>query len=157
MQHLTEPVTLSPRYQAAILRDGKMLLIMHREHNGGREYWVIPGGGREVGETEEECVAREALEETHLVVAVGELLLTFDHPKPNVIQKMKTYHCTILAGEESPGYEPEEHASSIYSIVAVRWVDLRDEASWGNPIFDDPFTCPQLKSIQQVLRSHRAL
>ena len=44
------------RYQGAIVRDDHLLLIKHREHTSGHAYWVIPGGGREEGETEEECV-----------------------------------------------------------------------------------------------------
>lgn len=158
MHGMNEPeVFLNNRYQAAIIRDGKMLLIMHREHEGGRAYWVIPGGGREVGETEEECVAREAWEETNLVVRVEGLALEWRHPKPQVNQLLKTYLCTILSGEEKPGYEPEEHASSMYAIVDVRWVDLADDSAWGDLIQCDPFTFPQLKAIQKILIDRHAL
>jgi len=54
------------RYQGAILRDDHLLLIKHRDHVDGREYWIIPGGGRENGETEEECVVREMCEDLHV-------------------------------------------------------------------------------------------
>ena len=49
------------RYQGVVIRDNHILLLKHQEH-AGRYYWVIPGGGREVGETEEACVQREMLE-----------------------------------------------------------------------------------------------
>lgn len=145
------------RYQAAILRDGKMLLILHREHNGGREYWVIPGGGREEGESEAECVAREVLEETNLTVRVEGLLLETLPMRQEIYQTFKTYLCTILSGDEKPGYEPEEYASSIYAIVDVRWVDLLDETDWGESIFRDPYTYPQLKAIRERLVQRNAL
>ncbi len=158
MRNLNEPqVIYYHRYQAAIIRDGKILLIMHREHDGGRAYWVIPGGGREAGETEEECVAREAWEETGLVVRVEGLILDWRHPKPRVYQSFKTYLCTILSGQEKPGYEPEEYASSQYAIVDVRWVDLADDIAWGELIRNDPFTFPQLKAIQRWWGGQRAL
>ena len=52
------------RYQAAIMIGSQILLIRHEEHNHGRTYWLLPGGGREDGESEEECVIREMREET---------------------------------------------------------------------------------------------
>lgn len=56
------------RYQGAIIQNDKMLLIQHTEHTSRRSYWVIPGGGREAGETEMACVIREMWEETNLPV-----------------------------------------------------------------------------------------
>jgi 8-oxo-dGTP diphosphatase len=53
-----------------IIRDGKVLLVRR-----GKEpflgYWSLPGGSIEPGETPEEAVKREVLEETGLHVAVG--------------------------------------------------------------------------------------
>jgi ADP-ribose pyrophosphatase YjhB (NUDIX family) len=59
------------RYQGAIIKDDKILLIKHTEHESGRSYWVIPGGGREADETEMACVRREMLEETKQVSGQG--------------------------------------------------------------------------------------
>ena len=64
------------RYQGAILRDAHILLVLHREHMGGRSYWLLPGGGREDCETEVECVIREMKEETGLDVKVADDPLT---------------------------------------------------------------------------------
>ena len=61
------------RYQSAILRDGAVLLIRHREHATGVAYWLLPGGGIESGETPEATVAREMREGTALTVRVGRL------------------------------------------------------------------------------------
>lgn len=150
MQDIKEETNTRPnRYQAAIIEDGKILLIMHRHHVDGREYWIIPGGGQEEGETEEECVAREAWEETGLVVRVQGLILEFSHPGLKVYQKLKTYLCAKIDGIEKPGYEPEAYAAAIYAIVAVSWVDLRNENDWGELIRRDPFTYPQLLALQK--------
>ncbi|MDO8487869.1 MAG: NUDIX domain-containing protein [bacterium] len=54
------------RASAVIFKDDKLVLI-HR-HNHGREYWVLPGGGVETGETAEQAVVREVKEETNLDV-----------------------------------------------------------------------------------------
>src|SRR5437899_1383697 len=94
------------RYQGAILYNHQLLLIKHREHATGHSYWVIPGGGIEVGEAEEACVQREMHEETHLEVEVGRLLLDEPAAPGGVYQRRKTYLCRPISGEAQPGYEP---------------------------------------------------
>ena len=48
--------------------DGRVLLIEMRDPFDPERgwYWVTPGGGREDGESEQECAVREVLEETGL-------------------------------------------------------------------------------------------
>jgi 8-oxo-dGTP pyrophosphatase MutT (NUDIX family) len=139
------------RYQGAIIQDDQILLIMHREHATSRAYWVIPGGGREPGETEKACVQREMREETSLEIRVERLLL--DEPEvPDVVYKRrKIYLCKIVQGEAKPGYEPEMEAAQNYAIVEVRWFDLRDSSTWDIRMRDDPFTFPLIQRIREVL------
>ena len=139
------------RYQGAIIKDDHMLLIRHREHVGGRSYWVIPGGGREPGESEEECVRREMREETSLDVAVERLLLDEVGIPGGVYKYRKTYLCRIIGGTAAPGFEPEPEASSNYAIVEVRWFDLTDPSSWGEDMKEDPFTYPMVRRICAAL------
>lgn len=139
------------RYQGAIVRDDHILLITHRLHEEGWTFWVIPGGGREDGETEEECVRREMLEETNLDVKVLRLLLDTPAPPKGVYRHLKTYLCEPIGGEAAPGFEPEEDAAAAYAITEVRWFDLRDPASWPPALYDDPFTYPMLQRIQEAL------
>jgi len=137
------------RYQGAIIQGGQILLIQHREHASGRVYWLLPGGGREEGESEEECVIREMHEETGLEVKVERLL--FDEPRPSGETIKRTYLCSILSGKPKPGYEPEKYAAEFYSIAAVGWFDLSQKDSWGELVRSDPFTYPQLKRLQKIL------
>ncbi len=141
-----------PRYQAAILRGDEILLIQHREH-AGRAYWTFPGGGREAGESEEDCVRREMREETGLEVEVLGLLLD-DHisdPFDGSPRHFKTYLCHILSGEAAPGYEPEPEASEFYAIVKVGWFTLHDESDWGELLMKDPLTYPTLLKVRAAL------
>lgn len=139
------------RYQGAIVRDHHILLIMHREHSSGRSYWVIPGGGMEPGETEEDTVRREMQEETSLTVRVDRLLLDDAGIPEGIYRRLKTYLCTPLSGEAAPGYEPETEAAALYRIDQVAWVDLRDPSGWSPDIAGDRFTYPTLLRIRSAL------
>jgi 8-oxo-dGTP diphosphatase len=139
------------RYQGAILRDDQILIIKHREHMSGRTYWIIPGGGREGDESEEECVRREMKEETHLDVVVERLLLDDPIRDNSVYQSAKTYLCRILGGEEKPGAEPEPEAASYYSIEEIAWFDLWHPETWDAEIFTDSIMFPLMQRIQGAL------
>lgn len=139
------------RYQGAIIEDERILLIKHTPLHGGSSYWLIPGGGREEGETEIECVRREMKEETNLVVEVVRLILDKPcFPEESYLRR-KTFLCKPVGGEAKPGYEPELEAASEYSITEVKWFDLRDISQWGQLLIDDPFTFPQLSQIREKL------
>ena len=62
---------------AVIIQDGRVLLV-RRGHPPQDGEWSIPGGLLEVGETIRQAAAREAHEETGLVVEPQELLGVFD-------------------------------------------------------------------------------
>lgn len=139
------------RYQGAIIRDHQLLLIQHQEHKSGHTYWVLPGGGLDEGETEEQCILREMKEETNLDVKVRSLILDEPGHPDGVYQWMKTYLCDPGEGIASPGYEPELEAAADYSIVKVRWFDLRDEQSWSPDLIQDPFTYPLVQRLRSKL------
>jgi ADP-ribose pyrophosphatase YjhB (NUDIX family) len=144
-------VSRTTRFQGAIIRNDHILLIKHREYATGDEYWVIPGGGREEGETEQECVKREIKEETHLSVTVKQLLLDELGRADGVYRRFQTYLCAPMQGEACPGCEPELEASEAYAITEVGWFDLRDETTWDPEVVADPFTYPLLQRIRALL------
>jgi ADP-ribose pyrophosphatase YjhB (NUDIX family) len=148
-------MTTRTRCQGAIVRGSQVLLIQHREHAGGRSYWLLPGGGQEDGESADECVIREMREETGLEVEIVCLLFDdqFLEKKAEVNKQFLTYLCRIVSGEPKPGYEPEVEASEIYGITDVSWFDLRDETSWGENILNDRITYPMMKRLQERLVS----
>jgi 8-oxo-dGTP diphosphatase len=139
------------RYQGAIVQAHQLLLIKHREHASGHSYWVIPGGGQEAGETEEDCVRREMREETGLEVAVERLLFEAPGVNGGVYQRLKTYLCGIIEGEAAPGYEPELEASEEYGIVAVKWFDLRAPSTWEPAMLKDSWTLGTVRRVQAAL------
>jgi 8-oxo-dGTP diphosphatase len=62
----------------AVVVDSGRVLIVKRKYDPLAGQWSIPGGGVEVGETLEDCVAREILEETGLTIAVGPVIEVLD-------------------------------------------------------------------------------
>jgi uncharacterized protein YdhG (YjbR/CyaY superfamily)/8-oxo-dGTP pyrophosphatase MutT (NUDIX family) len=144
-------VSRSTRYQGAIIRDHHILLLKQVEHASGRSYWQIPGGGIESGETEEQCVQREMLEETGLAVRVDSLLLDEPSTPGAIYQRWKTYRCAILAGEARPGSELEAAYADAYSFTDIGWFDLRHPTSWDAQIDPGSFVYAFLQRIQVAL------
>jgi len=62
----------------AVVLDGPRVLLIKRGHPPLKGHWSLPGGGVEVGETLEEAVAREVLEETGLTIEVGPIVEVLD-------------------------------------------------------------------------------
>lgn len=118
------------RYQGAIILNDQILLIKHSQYKDGVEYWILPGGGREEGETEEECVKREMKEETSLDVVVERLLLETAGLPNTTYRSYKTYLCKPLTNNAQPGYEPEPEAREVYEISEIGWFDMCIEENW---------------------------
>lgn len=78
---------------ALILQDGKVLLAMRRDI----DWWNLPGGGMEIGETVEEAVLREVREETGLEVEIVRLVGLYSKPQKQEV--VITFLCRQVGGE----------------------------------------------------------
>ncbi|MCM1115627.1 MAG: NUDIX domain-containing protein [Clostridium sp.] len=58
---------------AVVIRDNRVLLARHT-YGAGKGLLIIPGGYINVGETPQEAVKRECLEETGVTIDVGDLI-----------------------------------------------------------------------------------
>ena len=88
-----------------VIQDNKILLVKHRK--GHRQYWVLPGGRLEYGETFQECGTRELKEETGLDVEVQNFLFLSEAIAPdrsrhivNIYLKAKIVGGTMKLGSE---------------------------------------------------------
>lgn len=117
---------------AAMIRDGAILMVRHR--HGGREYWTLPGGGVEVGESPAEAAVREVREEVGLPVRVIRALFEREWAGYGRRGAGREYERCFLAeidgeGEAVLGADPELTADAPL-LVGVAWLaldSLRDD------------------------------
>jgi len=62
------------RVSGLFVENGKVLLVKHQKY--GKEYYLLPGGGQDSGETAVDALKREWKEELDLSITVGELLFS---------------------------------------------------------------------------------
>ncbi len=140
------------RYQGAIVQNNQLLLIKAVELATNELYYLIPGGGREDGESEQECIQREMREETHLEVAVERLLLDMPaFPEDQTYRRYKTYLCRVVGGEASPGFEPEDVLAPLSTMLEIGWFNLGEMESWDPLLVSTPYTYPQVLMIEEAL------
>ena len=65
------------------------------EFQGG---WEFPGGKIEVGESPQEALRREIIEELDTEITIGELLDTVEYDYPNFHLSMDCFWCEVLSG-----------------------------------------------------------
>jgi 8-oxo-dGTP diphosphatase len=98
---------LSPKYVVGVsglVRDdeGRVLLLRHTYR--GNKPWGLPGGGLRPGESLEECLQREVLEETGLRVEVVAMLSGAAHYDRRLVDMI--FSCRLLPGESLEGFKP---------------------------------------------------
>lgn len=82
---------------AAVIEHQGMILCMQRGETPfayTAHHWEFPGGKVEPGETPEQALRRELLEELDYDVEVGQHIITVTHSYPDFIITLAAYHCT---------------------------------------------------------------
>lgn len=115
-----DDLIVRPSVYAIVIHDGSVLLL--KSHATGK--WMQPGGGIDKGETVEEALQREMLEETGIGVEIGE----FAHFQPDFFYYdpldmamqgyLFFYHCTPQSLDLKPP-DPDEEG-------VPEWVKISD-------------------------------
>ena len=145
------PTKRDCRYQAAIVQDGNVLLLKVKDPHSQRSFWLIPGGGREGSECEEDCVVREVREETHLEVEVVRLLWEETVTGDATYRRTKTYLCRPVGGSERAGSEPELDEHEHHIIEDLAWFPLSRPDLWGSDVEGDVITSANLARLREEL------
>lgn len=87
---------------ALIIKDNKLLMLKRRDSRPEfNNKWEFPGGGVEKGESVEDCIRRECMEETGFAVEIKERLpnvLTHYEKKWNYQVFLLPFVCTVKSG-----------------------------------------------------------
>ncbi|MBV9864259.1 MAG: NUDIX hydrolase [Abitibacteriaceae bacterium] len=121
---------MRPRVCAAIIRHNSILMVQHRDAN--RDYWTLPGGAIEAGETPEQAAVREVQEETGLAATVVRFL--FEETYLNGTNVCYCYLLKINEDQEATlGYDPEEAhlAADAHLLQGVAWHTLESKKDDG--------------------------
>lgn len=83
---------------AAVIRDGDKIFATQRGYGDLKGGWEFPGGKIEEGETPQEALKREIMEELDTEIEVGELIDTIEYDYPEFHLSMGCYWCSVVSG-----------------------------------------------------------
>lgn len=119
-----------------IIHNGK-ILIAQRKHGKTCEYlWEFPGGKLESGETMQQCLKRELMEELHLPITVGDYFMTSTYAYDFGTIELNAYFATCES--EDLSFHPDHEQA--------RWVTLQEMDNYTFPPADQPI----LEALKKV-------
>nr|WP_241180334.1 (deoxy)nucleoside triphosphate pyrophosphohydrolase [Kocuria palustris] len=123
----------------AVLVDGQTVLAARRsEQMSLPGMWEFPGGKIEPGETPEEALARELVEELECTAEIGEHVENSVYEYERITVSLATYYCTLREGTP----RLTEHSE-------IRWVPVDElrELNWA------PADIPAVERVIQDLQA----
>lgn len=108
---------------AAVIRNSKgEIFATQRGYGEYKDWWEVPGGKAEPGETMEQALRREIMEELDTEISVDSFITTIDYDYPAFHLTMHCYWCSILSGN----LELREHEAAKWlapdELESVNWL-----------------------------------
>lgn len=120
---------------AALIWQGDRFMICQRPaHKARGLLWEFVGGKVEPGETKEQALVRECMEELAITVSVGDVFLDVVHEYPDLTVHLTLFHAAIVQGE----IQMLEHND-------IRFITVRE--------IDDYAFCPADEVILKKLKA----
>lgn len=117
-----------------ICSDGRYLIARRKPGVHLAGLWEFPGGKREAGETLEDCLRRELLEELSVEVDVPIPFQIIRHEYAEKTVELHFFRCTIEAGQPMP-----------VDCAELRWVSPSELTGYQFPPADRPI----IEALQQ--------
>ena len=77
----------------------RIIFATQRGYGDLKGGWEFPGGKVEVGETPQQALKREIMEELDTEIAVGEFIHTIEYDYPSFHLSMDCFWCEVISGE----------------------------------------------------------
>lgn len=101
------------------MENEKILLVKHRKKN--REYYLLPGGGREENETLLQALEREWKEELNLDIEAGDILFLGESFSSNKDKHNRNVTQVVFAIKNISGEIKVEQDNTLF---AYEWIDV---------------------------------
>ena len=100
------------------VKDGAVLLAWHKV----QEYYFLPGGHVEIGESSATALVREFMEELGITVTCGDFLVLFEHAWKNGDSTQQELTSVFLVD----GVDPDAQVQSQIEHLEFKWVPLSE-------------------------------
>jgi len=124
------------RCAGVVLDENKNVLLI-RSNYGGKEYWILPGGGLEFGESLHDCVIREIKEESNIDVTPKSLIFMDENLEKNRHMIHFTYLCTPNSLNVVTGTDPDHEEEIIKEAKFVSLSELKSMDNFIPPVMKD--------------------
>jgi 8-oxo-dGTP diphosphatase len=116
--------TVRVRVAGILIEDDRLLLIAHKKDGG--IYWLLPGGGVKYGESLEQALAREFMEELNIGISVGPLAMVCDSIDPEGGRHVVNicFRCSHVSGEFRLGGEERLHDYSFFGADKLAGIPM---------------------------------
>lgn len=126
------------RVTAAVICRENKIFATQRGYGDYKDWWEFPGGKIESGESPEQALKREILEELAAEISVGRKIMTVEYDYPTFHLSMDCFVCTLIRGEpellehEAAKWLSRSELDSVPWLPADREVvdTLKDNTAW---------------------------
>ena len=87
------------RVVAAVIKENNHVFATQRGYGDYKDWWEFPGGKIEEGETPQDALKREILEELDTEIEVADFITTVEYDYPQFHLSMDCFWATVISGK----------------------------------------------------------